>query len=66
MLDREKLQQQMTRQGYNSEDVAKNLGISTKFFNYKLKTGDFGLDEAYRLVELLEIIRPETIFFPRK
>ena len=63
MLDEKALKAQMVLHGYNNETISKELGISTKTFATRLKTGDFGTKEMEILIKKLHIENPMDIFF---
>ena len=63
MLDRNKLRGRIAEKEMTQEQVANEMGINPKTFSSKLKTGKFGLDEADKLIEILEIKNPAEIFF---
>lgn len=52
--------------GYTQQDVAKAIGISQSTLSRKMKRGTFGLDEARKLIKLLDITNAEEIFFGAK
>lgn len=52
--------------GYTQKDVAGHLGITPKTFTEKLKRGVFGSDEIDKMITLLKIDNPMSIFFDRK
>ena len=45
------------------KQLASMIGMSPKTFSIKMKNGKFGLDEADRMIEILEIEKPEKYFF---
>lgn len=53
----------MVLHGYTQESMAKELNMATNTFNRKLNNGEFGLDEAKKIVKLLNIDNPNYIFF---
>ena len=54
----------LVRKGYTQEMLAKALGISTVTLWRKLnRDGDFTRKEINVMIELLEIEKPEVIFF---
>lgn len=63
MLNRNALRGRIAEKGMTQEQVARELGITPKTFGVKMKTGKFGLDEAEKLIRILEIEKPEKIFF---
>lgn len=63
MVATDKLRGIISERGLSQREVAKRLGITEKTFYSKMKKGVFGTDEAERLVRLLEIKDPASIFF---
>ena len=57
-----KLRGIIAERGLSQRDVAKSIGISEKSIYTKMKKGDFGTDEADRIIELLKIKNPAAIF----
>nr|DAM23320.1 MAG TPA: SOS-response transcriptional repressor [Caudoviricetes sp.] len=57
-----KLRGIIAERGFSQREVAKQIGISEKTFYSKMKNGVFGTDEADRMIELLKIEDPATIF----
>lgn len=57
------LKAEIVRNGYTQETTAKKIGVSRTTFYRKMKSGDFGIDEAKRLIDLLNIQDPAHIFF---
>ncbi len=53
----------MVLHGYTQEKLAKELNMATNTFNRKLNNGEFGLNEAKKMVKLLSIKDPNSIFF---
>lgn len=53
----------MVLHGYTQEKLAKELNMATNTFNRKLNNGEFGLEEAKKMVKLLSIKDPNSIFF---
>ena len=45
------------------EEVAKAIGIAPKTLGRKIKSGVFGSDEIAKLIELLHIENPMSVFF---
>ena len=43
--------------------VAKEIGMSEKTFCMKMKSGKFGLDEADKMIKVLNIQEPTRYFF---
>ena len=63
MVATDKLRGIISEKGLSQREVAKCLGITEKTFYSKMKKGVFGTDEAERLVRLLKIKDPASIFF---
>lgn len=63
MLNRNMLRGKIVEKGMTEKQVAKEIGMSSKTFSLKMKSGKFGLDEADKIIALLEIEKPEQIFF---
>ena len=53
----------MVRKGYTQKDLSEILGISTKTFCDRLKKKRFGTEEIEKLIPVLEISDPMSIFF---
>lgn len=53
----------MARKGISQKKLAKLLHISEKTMVEKMKTGNFGLEEAKIMIDVLEIKNPSEIFF---
>ena len=53
----------IAEKGMTQAQVAQKVGMTPKTFSLKMKNGKFGLDEAEKLIELLEIDKPEIYFF---
>ena len=49
--------------GYSQKDVAREIGITPKTFYDKMKKGVFGSDEIQKMIEMLHIEDPVSIFF---
>ena len=59
------LKAEIVKKGMTHREVATIIGMSSKTFSIKLNKGDFGLDEAQKLIEVLEIQNPIEIFLPK-
>lgn len=57
------LKAEIIRAGYTQAEVAKLIGISETTMSRRMKNEDFGLDEAEKLIKLLDIQNPQDIFF---
>ncbi len=66
MLDKKALKAEMVRNGYNNNTMANELGISSRTFTTRLKTGDFGTKEIDIMIEKLHLDNPLNIFFKQK
>ena len=68
MIDRKRLIGVIYSRGLTQSKVATNIGISSKTFYHKMKTGVFGSDEIYKMKTLLSIPDEEMspIFFTNK
>ncbi len=66
MVATDKLRGIISEKGLSQREVAKCLGITEKTFYSKMKKGVFGTDEAERMVRLLEIKDPASIFLLRE
>lgn len=60
------LRAQMVRKGYTQKRLASELGLSPQEMSRRMKSGRFGTDEISRMVELLEIEEPASIFFAKE
>lgn len=56
----------IAERGYSQREVAKRIGMTEKTFYSKMKNGVFGTDEATKMVELLDIRDPASIFLTQK
>lgn len=65
MLDRNALRAEIVRNGFTQKDIAKNLGISEKTLIARMKRGVFGTDEVEKLIILLDIKDPQSVFFAK-
>lgn len=57
------LKAEIVKNGLTYEQTAKKIGISETTFWRRMRAGNFGLDEANRLIKLLGIENPAEIFF---
>lgn len=62
-MNRNALRGEIARNGLTQRDVAKHLEMSEKTFSVKIRTGTFGLDDARKMIVLLGITDPVSIFF---
>lgn len=63
MLNVNALKAEIVRNGLTQTELAEMLGIAPITFGRKLKNSAFGIDEAYRMIKLLNIEHPSEIFF---
>lgn len=66
MIRTEQLKWEIAAHGMTTGEVAWHLGMSEKSFVRKLQKGQFGSDEIRDMAALLEMERPEDIFFARQ
>lgn len=63
MINTNELKACMTRKGMTQEEVAKSLNMTPKTFYNRMKKGVFGSDEIEKMVVLLDISDPVSVFF---
>lgn len=63
MVDKRKLRAAWIAKGYRQSEVAELVGVSKATFSRKMNNGEFGVDEAKKLIEILDIENPSAIFF---
>lgn len=63
MINANLIRAKIVEKGKTQAQVATELGMSAKTFSLKMKTGKFGLDEADKMIRLLEIEQPDKYFF---
>ena len=63
MLNTNLIKAKITEKGFTQAEVAKQIGMTAKTFSIKMSTGKFGLDEADKMIRLLNIENPERYFF---
>ena len=63
MIRTDKLKGIIVENGYSQNDVAREIGIAPKTFYEKMKKGVFGSDEIQKMIEMLHIEDPVSIFF---
>ena len=66
MVDTSKLRGIIVANDMTQETVAKSIGIAPKTFYLKMKKGVFGSDEIEKMIKLLKIDDPVSIFFADK
>lgn len=57
------LRGKMVENGYSAQQMAKELGITPQTFYAKMRKGIFNSDEMFKMVDLLKISDPVSIFF---
>ena len=65
MIRTDKLKGIIVENGYSQQTVAEKIGISKKTFYEKMKKGVFGSDEIQKMIDLLNIEDPASIFFAK-
>ena len=63
MINANLIRAKIVEQGMTQAQVAEKIGMSPKTFSIKMNNGKFGLDEAEKMIKLLNIERPEKYFF---
>jgi len=63
MVNTSKLKGVIVANDKTQEEVAKAIGITPKTFYLKMKKGVFGSDEIEKMIKLLKIDDPISIFF---
>ena len=63
MFDKYQLIAEIRKKGYTQAEIAKKIGIASCTMSKKMNDGSFKATEMWKLVEILEIKHPETIFF---
>lgn len=63
MLNANALKGEIKRNGLTIAQVADAIGVSESTMSRKLKYGSFGIEEAEKLITLLDIADPCAIFF---
>ncbi len=66
MLNTNLIRAKIVEKGMTQAQVAKEIGMSAKTFSIKMNSGKFGLDEADKMIRLLNIDKPELYFFASK
>ena len=65
MVDANKLRGCIVANGKTQEEVARSIGITPKTFSMKMKKRVFGSDEIEKMIDLLGITDPMSIFFAK-
>lgn len=66
MIRTDKLRGKIVEKGLSQAAVAEKIGIVPKTFYEKMKAGVFGSDEIEKMIDLLEIEDPMSIFFAKE
>ena len=66
MIRVDELRGVIAKRGMSQRSVAAAIGISEKAFYDKMKKGIFRSDEIEKMISILSIENPETIFFARE
>ena len=66
MVDVRALRGEMAKNGISGLQMAKLLNIAPKTFYSKMKSGDFGCDDALIMSDALKLENPLTIFFVKQ
>ena len=66
MLDVSALKAEMVRKGYTQARLSEEIGISSRTFSNKLKTGEFGNKEMEAIIDILDLKEPMSIFFAKQ
>ena len=66
MLDVASLKAEMTRCGHTQDSLSNALGITSRTFRNKMKSGDFGCKEIEIIIRELKLKNPMSIFFADK
>ncbi len=62
MVDTKGLNAEMVRKGITQEQLAKQLNISSRTFSNRMSKWFFGSDEIEKLVKILDIKDPMSVF----
>lgn len=66
MVNTNKLRGKIAECGYTQAQVAKGIGMGEVTFSRRMKSGKFSLDEADKMIDLLNIENPMEIFFSER
>lgn len=66
MIRTDLLRGKIAEKGYTQKGIAKELGITPKTFYLKMQKKVFRSDEIYKMMQLLDIKNPLTIFFEKE
>ena len=62
-MNRNALKAKIVENGMTQKSLAERIGMSSASFWRKMKNGNFGLQEANAMIEVLHIENPGEIFF---
>ena len=63
MINSKKIRARIVEMGMTQQQVAEQIGMSAKTFSVKMNNGKFGLDEAQKMIKILNIEKPDSYFF---
>lgn len=63
MINRDGLREIWISKGYTQEKLAKRIGLQVRTFRNRLKNGTLTTNDIDKLVDLLDIKNPTSIFF---
>lgn len=63
MINAKLIRAKIVERGMTQKQLAREIGMSEKTFSVKMNTGKFGLDEADKMIRILQIDEPEKYFF---
>lgn len=66
VIDANQLRAEIVRAGMTQKTVARSIGMSENTFSKKINSGKFGLDDAEKMIKLLDIRDPNAVFFAQK
>lgn len=66
MIRTDLLRGKIAEKSYTQKKIAKELGITPKTFYLKMQKGVFKSDEIYKMMQILDIKNPITIFFEKE
>jgi len=66
MVDTRRLKGIIVENDLTQEKVARAIGMSPKTFYLRMKKAVFGSDEMEKMIELLHIEDPNSVFFVKK
>lgn len=66
MVDVNKIRGKMAEHGYTIKRLAQEMEIDTRKLSKHLNDGNFGINDAEKLISILSIENPSEIFFVRK